>query len=56
VREVADEADGVGQHDRCGPGDVYPAQRGVERGEELIGRVSIGAGQAVEECDLPAFV
>src|SRR6185436_234665 len=41
VREVADEADGVGQHDRCGPGDVYPAQRGVERGEELIGRVSL---------------
>ena len=41
VRQVADEADGVGQHDAgAAVGHVHAAQRRVERGEQLVGGVA----------------
>ena len=49
VRQVADEAHGIGQHDRVGAGHVGAAQRGVERGEQLVGGVGLGAGEPVEQ-------
>ena len=48
VRQVAHEADGVGQHHvAAGQGD--PAHGGVEGGEQLVGGVGVGAGQGVEQ-------
>ena len=49
VRQLADEADGVGEHDRRGAGHVDPAQRRVERREQLVGGERLGAGEAVEQ-------
>ena len=49
VREVADESDGVRQHDRFGAGHVEPAQRRVERREQLVGSVGARAGETIEK-------
>ena len=43
VRQVADEPDGIRQHDRLRAGHVDPAQRRVERREQLVGGVDAGA-------------
>ena len=49
VREVANEADGVREHDGLRAFDMNAAQRGVERCEQLIGGVDLLPRQAVEE-------
>ena len=49
VGQVANEADGVGHHDRVRVGHVDPAQRRVERGEQLVRDVGASAGHPIEE-------
>ena len=49
VRQVADEAHGVGEDDRRRVRHVDLAQRRVERREQLVGGERRGAGQAVEQ-------
>jgi hypothetical protein len=56
VRQLADEADGVGQHGRAATQVFQLAHGGIERGEQLIGRVDVAGGQRIEEVDLPALV
>ena len=48
VRQVADEADGVGQH-HAAAGQLDAAHGRVQRGEQLVGGVGIGAGQGIEQ-------
>ena len=48
MRQVAHEADGVGQH-RAAAGQVDAAHRGVERGEQLVGGVRLRTRHRVEQ-------
>ena len=49
VRQLADEADGVGEQHRLAAGQVEAAGRGVERGEQAVLDQHAGVGQAVEQ-------
>ena len=49
MRQVADETDGVGEHDGFRAVEVHSAQRGVERGEQLVRRIHATAGEPIEE-------
>ena len=49
VRQVAHEADGVGENQAGFGGEVEPPRGGVECGEELVLREDVGFGQAVEQ-------
>ena len=48
VRQMADEAHGIGKHDRTDIADFNASQRRVERGEQLVGRVDLRFGQRIE--------
>ena len=48
VRQVADEADGVGQH-RIATGQRDAAHGRVQRGEQLVGGIRAGTGQCIEQ-------
>ncbi len=48
VRKMTDEAHRVGQDHRPDILELEAAQRGIERGEQLIGGVDLGFGQGVE--------
>ncbi|MNN21582.1 hypothetical protein D3C81_1349110 [compost metagenome] len=47
--QVANEAHGVGQHDRTQVVQLKPAQGRVEGSEQLVGGVDLGLGQGVEQ-------
>ena len=50
VRQVADEADGVGQGHRAAQGfEVERAGGGVERGKQLVGGIGLGFDQGIEQ-------
>jgi len=49
VRQLADEADGIGGHHRGAPGEHDAPHRRIEGGEQLIGHVGIGAGERAEQ-------
>ncbi len=48
VRQMTDEAHRVGQDHRPDILELEAAQRGIERGEQLIGCVDLGFGQGIE--------
>jgi hypothetical protein len=56
VRQLVDEADGIGHDDLAPLGRPTLAAGRVEGGEEHVGDVDIGAGKRVEERALPALV
>ncbi|MNF58916.1 hypothetical protein D3C84_404930 [compost metagenome] len=49
VRQVTNEAHGIGQHYRPQVIQLQPAQGRIERGEQLIGRIDLGRGQRIEQ-------
>lgn len=49
VWKMADKSHGICQHDRPEIGEVEPAQRGVQRGEQLVCRIDLGRGQGIEK-------
>ena len=48
MRQITDEADRIRQQRVARIGQVPAAYRGIQRGEQLIGRVNTGTGQPVE--------
>jgi hypothetical protein len=57
VRKLADEADGVGEHDAMPLPEVYLAREGIERREEAVLDEDILAlPDATQDGDLPALV
>ena len=55
-RQLADEAHRVGQDGAAARGQPQAAHGRVERGEELVAGLHLGAGQALNRVDLPALV
>ncbi len=49
VRQVADEAHGIRHHHIARPFDPDAAGGRIERGEQLVRRVGVGAGQGIEQ-------
>ena len=49
MRQIADEADGVGQEQLAAAVDLPGAGFGVERGEQLVVGIGAGGGEGVEE-------
>ncbi len=49
LRQLADEADGVGDHHLALLGEAQAARARVERGEQLVLGEHVGAGQRVEQ-------
>jgi len=49
VGQLANEADGVGQHDRGAAWQSQPSYSRIERREQLVGDVDIGAGQGAKQ-------
>ena len=49
VRQLADETDGVGHHHRGVARQHDAPHRGIERREQLVGDVGVGAGQRAEQ-------
>ncbi len=49
VRQVADESDRIGEHERPAIQAVDAAQGRIKRGEQLVRRVHAGTGQRIEQ-------